>query len=79
MTRYAVIYEPTGTGYSAYGPDLLGCIATGSTLEERRCRMHEAIEVHVVVGDASRHLGSMREDGDHVPEPALIADMPEVA
>ncbi len=38
MTKYAVVYEPTRTGYSAYAPDLPGCIATGSTLEETRTR-----------------------------------------
>src|SRR5215468_4985298 len=50
--KYAVIYEPTRTGYSAYAPDLPGCIATGQTIEQTRERMHEAIEVH---------LNSMRE------------------
>ncbi len=70
MTRYAVVYEPTRTGYSAYAPDLPGCIATGSTLEETRTRMHEALEIHIE---------SMREDGDHIPEPSHVADMLEVA
>ncbi len=70
MTRYAVIYEPTRTCYSAYAPDLPGCIATGSTLEETRARMHAAFEIHVA---------SMREDGDHIPEPSPVADMLEVA
>ena len=70
MNRYAVIYEPTRTGYSAYAPDLPGCIATGQTLEQTRTRMHEALEVH---------LNSMREDGDLIPEPTHVADMLEVA
>ncbi len=70
MTKYAVIYEPTSTGYSAYAPDLPGCIATGRTLTQTRNRMHEAIE---------GHLKSMREDGDPIPEPSHVADMLEVA
>ncbi len=67
---YAVIYEPTRTGYSAYAPDLPGCIATGKTLQETRKRMLGAMEFH---------LRSMREDGDPIPEPTRIADMTQVA
>ncbi len=70
MVRYAVIYEPTGTGYSAYAPDLPGCIATGQTLDQTRSRMCEAIEAH---------LRAMREDGDPIPQPSHSADMLEVA
>ncbi len=70
MTRYAVIYEPTRTGYSAYAPDLPGCIATGTTLEQTQQRMFEAIEIH---------LNSMREDGDPIPKSTHVADMLEVA
>jgi predicted RNase H-like HicB family nuclease len=70
MNKYAVIYEPTATGYSAYAPDLPGCIATGQTLEQTRGRMADAIEAH---------LQAMREDGDPIPEPSHSADMLEVA
>lgn len=70
MNKYAVIYEPTATGYSAYAPDLPGCIATGQTLGQTRVRMTEAIEAH---------LRAMREDGDPIPEPSHAADMLEVA
>jgi predicted RNase H-like HicB family nuclease len=70
MIKYAVIYEPTSTGFSAYAPDLPGCIATGRTLEQTRQRMHEAVELH---------LESMREDGDPIPVPFHVADMLEVA
>ena len=70
MNKYAVIYEPTTTGYSAYAPDLPGCIATGQTLEQTRVRMTDAIEAH---------LRAMREDGDPIPEPSHAADMLEVA
>ena len=42
-----IIIEPTGTGYSAYSPDLLGCVATGATREEVEHNMREAIEFHL--------------------------------
>jgi predicted RNase H-like HicB family nuclease len=70
MNKYAVIYEPTATGYSPYAPDLPGCIATGQTVEQTRVRMTEAIEAH---------LQAMREDGDPIPEPSHSADMLELA
>ena len=70
MMKYAVMYEPTSTGYSAYVPDFPGCIATGRTLKQTSERIHEAIEAH---------LRSMREDGDPIPQPSHVADMLEVA
>jgi len=57
--KYAVIYEKTGTGYSAYVPDLPGCITTGRTRKETERLMKEAIEFH---------LAGMREDGLPVPK-----------
>jgi predicted RNase H-like HicB family nuclease len=45
--EYAVIYERTATGYSAYAPDLPGCIAAGRTLRETEKLMREAIELHL--------------------------------
>jgi predicted RNase H-like HicB family nuclease len=63
--KYAVIYEKTGTGYSAYVPDLPGCIAAGSSLEDVTELMREAIEMHIE---------GMREDGDPIPEPTTVAD-----
>ena len=68
--KYAVIYERTGTGYSAYVPDLPGCIATGRTFELTRKRMEKAMEMH---------LSAMRADGDPIPEPTTMADQIEVA
>ena len=67
--KYAVIYEKTSTGYSAYVPDLPGCITTGSTREETERLMREAIEFH---------LAGMREDGDPIPEPTTVAAMLQV-
>jgi predicted RNase H-like HicB family nuclease len=63
--KYAVLYEKTGTGYSAHVPDLPGCIATGATLQETEQLMREAVEMH---------LEGMREDGDPIPQPSTIAN-----
>jgi len=63
--KYLVIYEKTATGYSAYAPDLPGCITTGPTLEETERLMKEAIEFH---------LEGLREDGLPIPEPTTTAD-----
>ena len=69
--QYAVFFEgDAATGYSAYAPDLPGCIATGKTLDETRSRMRSAIEFHI---------RGLREDGDPVPEPSGLAEMVEVA
>ncbi len=45
--KYLLVIEPTSTGYSAYSPDLDGCIATGTTLEEVKQNMQEAIVFHL--------------------------------
>jgi predicted RNase H-like HicB family nuclease len=63
--RYAVLLEPTGTGYSAHVPDLSGCIAAGDTLEETVQLMREAIRIH---------LKGLSEDGEPIPEPTTIAE-----
>ncbi len=66
--RYAVVIEKADQNYSAYVPDLPGCIATGDTLEE----------VEVEIGEAIRlHIEGMLEDGLAVPEPAAIAEYVE--
>jgi len=57
---YLVVIEPTGTGFSAYSPDLPGCVSTGATREEVEQNMQEAIELH---------LEGLREEGYPVPEP----------
>ena len=63
--KFAVIYEKTESGFSAYAPDLPGCIAAGATLAETQQLMREAVEMH---------LEGMREDGDPIPEPKAITD-----
>jgi len=47
MYRFLVIVEQTDGNYSAYSPDLPGCVATGATREEAEEQMHEAIELHI--------------------------------
>ena len=58
--RYAVVIENAGCNYSAYVPDLPGCIATGATESEVEQQIREAIEFH---------LDGMREDGTPIPPP----------
>jgi predicted RNase H-like HicB family nuclease len=60
MSKYAVFFEPTATGYSAHVPDLPGCVAAAGTLEDTRQLMREAIQYHIE---------GMRLNGDAVPEP----------
>ncbi len=47
MYRFLVVIEKANNNYSAYSPDLSGCVATGVTREEIERNMHEAIELHV--------------------------------
>ena len=67
--RYVVVYEETGTGYSAYVPDLPGCVAAGGSREDTEQLIREAIELHVA---------ALREDGEPVPEPGTWTQMVEV-
>ena len=60
MNRYLVIIEESSTGFSAFLPDLPGCIATGSTREEVEALMREGVGFH---------LDGLRESGDPVPPP----------
>jgi predicted RNase H-like HicB family nuclease len=47
MYRFLIIIEKTKNNFSAYSPDLPGCVATGKTREEAERNMHEAVEMHV--------------------------------
>jgi predicted RNase H-like HicB family nuclease len=69
-SEYLVVYEKTPTGYSAYVPDLPGCITTGPTLPDTKRLMQEAI---------SGHLSVMREYGDAIPEPTTVAERLQVS
>ena len=68
--QYTVIIENAGNNYSAYVPDLPGCISTGKTVEETKKNIQEAIEMH---------LEGMREDGLPIPEPTSTAVVVDVA
>ncbi len=65
MHRFLVVIEKTNGNYSAYSPDLPGCIATGKTKEEVERNMHEAIEIHI---------NGLIEDKQPVPEPNSFSE-----
>jgi predicted RNase H-like HicB family nuclease len=64
MSSYAVIIEGSGTSFSAYVPDLPGCVAAGRSIDEVEALIKEAISLHVQ---------SLREHGEPVPPPAAAA------
>jgi predicted RNase H-like HicB family nuclease len=64
-----MVIEPTETGFSAYSPDLPGCVSTGATRDEVEQNMQEAIELH---------LEGLREEGYPVPEPSTSSAYVEV-
>lgn len=68
--KYLVIIEATDTGYSAYSPDLLGCVSTGTTREEVERNMQEAIEFH---------LEGLRLNGYPIPRSNSLSTYVEVA
>jgi predicted RNase H-like HicB family nuclease len=68
--RYAIVIERAAGNYSAYAPDLPGCIATGASVEEAEAQMREAI---------SFHLDGLREDGALIPVPSCRVEYIEVA
>jgi predicted RNase H-like HicB family nuclease len=70
MKRYAIVVERAQKNFAAYVPDLPGCVATGTTVEETEQQLREAIELHVA---------GMRADGLPVPEPSSVVDYLEVS
>jgi predicted RNase H-like HicB family nuclease len=70
VTRYSVVYERSDRNWSAYVPDLPGCIATGRDRAETSERIREAIEFHIE---------GLIERGDPVPAPTTEVDEVEVA
>ncbi len=63
--RYAVVIEKADGNYSAYVPDLPGCVATGQTPEEVNTNIRDAIRFH---------LDGLREDGLPIPQPEALCD-----
>ena len=70
LHKYLVIVERAERNYSAYSPDLPGCVATGDTREEVERRMAEAMRMHV---------DGLREDHLPIPEPCSFAEYISVA
>ena len=68
--QYVVVIEKAANNYSAYVPDLPGCIATGSTREETEAEIRSAIEFH---------LEGIVEDGDPIPEPTTTTSVVAVS
>lgn len=68
--RYAVVIERANENFSAYIPDLPGCVSTGDTVEETEANIREAIALH---------LQGMHEDGITIPEPTSVVDYVTVA
>jgi len=66
--RYAVVIEKAEGNYSAYVPDLLGCVATGDTVEAVEAEIRDAIRFHIE---------GLKADGLPVPAPTSIADYVE--
>ena len=69
MSRYLIVIEETATGYSAYSPDLPGCVATGAARDSVEREMHDAIEFH---------LDGLRRAGEPIPPPRSEASYCEV-
>ena len=67
--RYSIVIEPSASGYSAYAPDLPGCAATGSTLEEVQHQMREAVAFHIE---------GLRQEGLEIPAATSLVAYVEV-
>jgi len=68
--KYVVVYEQTPTGFSAYVPDLPGCVAAGGTRKETERLIREAIAFH---------LEGLRETDEPIPEPGVWTETVEVS
>lgn len=65
MHRFLIVIENAGRNFSAYSPDLPGCVATGATRDETERNMYEAIQMHIE---------GLVEDGLPIPESTAIAE-----
>ena len=66
--RYGIVIEKTTNNYSAYVPDLPGCVATGDSIEEVEREIREAIRFH---------MEGLLEDGLPIPEPSAVCEFVE--
>jgi len=69
MQRYLIVIEKADGNFSAYSPDVIGCVATGRTREETERNMEEAIRMH---------LDGLREDGLPLPVPVATAEYVQI-
>ncbi len=69
MTRYAIVIEKGATSYGGFIPDLPGCVASGTTVEETERFLREVNALHVEI---------MKEDGLPIPEPSSVLDYLEL-
>jgi predicted RNase H-like HicB family nuclease len=70
MMKYAVVIEDAGTNFSAYVPDLPGCVATGQSIKEAENEIRSAIQFH---------LEGMKQSGIPIPTPSSAVEYVEVA
>lgn len=70
MHRFLIVVENAGDNFSAFSPDLLGCVATGVTREEAQKNMYEAIQLHIE---------GLQEDGLPIPSSTATAEYVVVA
>ena len=68
--RYAVVIERADDNFSAYVPDLPGCITTGKTVQETLRNMKEAL---------TGHIETLAENGEPVPDPTVLVDYLDVS
>jgi predicted RNase H-like HicB family nuclease len=68
--RYAIVVEKAGNNFSAYAPDLPGCVATGSTVKEAEQEIQAAIQFHI---------DGLREDGLPIPSPSSVVEYLDIA
>lgn len=68
--KYLIVIEETKTGFSAFSPDLLGCVATGPSKEEVEKNMRDAVAFHVE---------GMHQEGLEVPQPHSFSTYLEVS
>lgn len=68
--RYAIVIEQVADNFSAYVPDLPGCVATGSTTQEAEQHLRDAIAFH---------LDGLREDGLVIPPPVSRVEYVDIA
>ena len=68
--KYLIVIEKSETGYSAYSPDIPGCVSTGGTIDETEKNMREAIEFHIK---------GLRDEGYEIPKPVSRSSYVEIA